>query len=102
MENLPKFSNGETLHRRQWYSHKTGYIDLATVTDEYIINIMTFWKQDRQKIMDKIKRVTFAISRMPHDSNSRREATNKNKRRVEVVKLFDQLIGNELIKRNLK
>lgn len=101
MEKLPKFSNGEVLKRKQWYSHKVGFIDLTTVTDEYITNIVIYWKQDRQKIMDKIKRVTFAITKMPHNAQGRQVAITKNNRRVEVVKLFDQLIGNELIKRNL-
>lgn len=101
MDNLPKFSNREVLKRQQWYSHKTGFIDLKTVTDEYMVNIITFWKKDRQHVMDKIKRVTFAIEKMPYGTAQRQEAIDKNKRRISVVKLFDQLISNEILKRKL-
>lgn len=101
MEKNPNISNREVLEKKQWYSHKTGFVDLSTVSNEYIQNIVIFWKEDRRHIIAKIKRVTLAISKMKHDHPHRMPSYDKNKRRVEVVKLFDKLITEELIKRHI-
>lgn len=99
MEKIIRYSNHEALVRKQWYSTKVGFIDLATVNNEHLLKIVEFWKKNRKNMMNKIRSVSIAVAKIPPAAPDRIKIVEKNKRRVEVVNLFDGLIKKELIKR---
>ena len=87
------------LEKKQWLS-KNGFIDISTINTQYILSIYTYWFKDlRPKIEDKINRSNIMIKKTPN--NNIKNILIKNRQRVQIIQLYDNLINSEIRNRNL-
>lgn len=76
----------DMLEQRKWYSSRYGWVDLQEVGQEYLDEIKYYWFQvKRPQILKRIE-VSNCVS-------------DRNKRRYEVIAMYDELITRQLAKR---
>lgn len=78
----------DMLKQRKWYSSRYGWIDLQDIDQEYLDEIKYYWfKIKRPKILQRIE-----ASNCVSDSN---------RRRYEVIEMYDNLITKEIVRRRI-
>lgn len=83
-----RITHRDALKKRKWYSSKYGWIDLDIVNNDYLQEIKFYWfKYKRPKIISHIEQ-----------SNC---VSDRNKRRYEVIEMYDKMITKELVRRQI-
>ena len=91
-------SNRERLRKHKWLSKEYGYVDLSTMTLNFVLAVKKYWEEiERPRLIKKVDNVIIAVRKMP-ESQLRGQAIIKNQRRVNVIKMNDDLIAEAIYK----
>lgn len=82
-----RVTNSDILFHQQWYSSTFGFVDLSQANDGYVRAVYEYWFYIRRPSM--IQKI------------NKKKQREKNKRRKEVVQLYDSIVTREYVKRNL-